>query len=219
MKLTANAISWIFQPLLMLTYMLILLLLVNPYLFGVNGVNDSRILILQVFITTFLLPGFAIFMMWRLKLIKTVEMRDKQDRTGPFIATGVFYLWTFRSALADSNIPTAFLIAILGATLGLFACFFVNIFFKISLHATGVGGFLGMVLITMWLYSYGSFTVNLPIVGSSEISINLVLMLSLLMTGLVGTARLILHAHSPKEIYSGFAMGLLCQLIALKTLV
>ena len=219
MKLTANAISWIFQPLLMLTYMLILLLLVNPYLFGVNGVNDSRILILQVFITTFLLPGFAIFMMWRLKLIKTVEMRDKQDRTGPFIATGVFYLWTFRSALADSNIPTAFLIAILGATLGLFACFFVNIFFKISLHATGVGGFLGMVLITMWLYSYGSFTVNLPIVGSSEISINLVLMLSLLMTGLVGTARLILHAHSPKEIYTGFAMGLLCQLIALKTLV
>ena len=219
MKLTANAISWIFQPLLMLTYMLILLLLVNPYLFGVNGVNDSRILILQVFITTFLLPGFAIFMMWRLKLIKTVEMRDKQDRTGPFIATGVFYLWTFRSALADSNIPTAFLIAILGATLGLFACFFVNIYFKISLHATGVGGFLGMVLITMWLYSYGSFTVNLPIVGSSEISINLVLMLSLLMTGLVGTARLILHAHSPKEIYSGFAMGLLCQLIALKTLV
>ena len=219
MKLTANAISWIFQPLLMLTYMLILLLLVNPYLFGVNGVNDSRILILQVFITTFLLPGFAIFMMWRLKLIKTVEMRDKQDRTGPFIATGVFYLWTFRSALADSNIPTAFLIAILGATLGLFACFFVNIFFKISLHATGVGGFLGMVLITMWLYSYGSFTVNLPVVGSSEVSINLVLMLSLLMTGLVGTARLILHAHSPKEIYTGFAMGLLCQLIALKTLV
>lgn len=219
MKLTANAISWIFQPLLMLTYMLILLLLVNPYLFGVNGVNDSRILILQVFITTFLLPGFAIFMMWRLKLIKTVEMRDKQDRTGPFIATGVFYLWTFRSALADSNIPTAFLIAILGATLGLFACFFVNIFFKISLHATGVGGFLGMVLITMWLYSYGSFTVNLPIVGSSEISINLVLMLSLLMAGLVGTARLILHAHSPKEIYTGFAMGLLCQLIALKILV
>ena len=219
MKLTANAISWIFQPLLMLTYMLILLLLVNPYLFGVNGVNDSRILILQVFITTFLLPGFAIFMMWRLKLIKTVEMRDKQDRTGPFIATGVFYLWTFRSALADSNIPTAFLIAILGATLGLFACFFVNIFFKISLHATGVGGFLVMVLITMWLYSYGSFTVNLPIVGSSEISINLVLMLSLLITGLVGTARLILHAHSPKEIYTGFAMGLLCQLIALKILV
>ena len=157
-------------------------------------------------------------MMWRLKLISSIQMRDKQDRTGPFIATGIFYLWVLRSVMADSNIPTAFLIAVLGTTIGLFACFIINIFFKVSLHAVGMGGLVGMVLIMMWLYSYGSFTLNLPFVGTSEISINFILILSLIVAGLVGTSRLLLNAHTPKELYIGFAIGILCQFISLKIL-
>lgn len=220
MRYAAQIISVIFHPLLVLTYMLILLLLVNPYLFGVNNLSDKESLkfVITVFFTSFLIPSFAIFMMWRLKLISSIQMRDKQDRTGPFIATGIFYLWVLRSVMADSNIPTAFLIAVLGTTIGLFACFIINIFFKVSLHAVGMGGLVGMVLIMMWLYSYGSFTLNLPFVGTSEISINFVLMLSLIVAGLVGTSRLLLNAHTPRELYTGFAIGILCQFISLKIL-
>ena len=125
MRYAAQIISVIFHPLLVLTYMLVLLLLVNPYLFGVNNLSDKESLkfVITVFFTSFLIPAFAIFMMWRLKLISSIQMRDKQDRTGPFIATGIFYLWVLRSVMADSNIPTAFLIAVLGTTIGLFACF------------------------------------------------------------------------------------------------
>jgi membrane-associated phospholipid phosphatase len=219
MRLTAQIISVIFHPLLILTYMLILLLLVNPYLFGVNSVKESGAFILRVFFTTSFLPAFAIFLMLKLGFIHTLEMRDKQERIAPFIATGVFYLWVFRSVLEDSNIPTAFLIAVLGTTIGLFICFLISLFFKISLHATGMGGLMGMVLIIMWLYSHGSFTVNLPVWGWSEVSINLLLMVCIILAGLVGTARLLLKAHTPREIYSGFIIGLFCQYIALKILV
>lgn len=221
MRLTAKIISVVFHPLLVLTYMLILLLIVNPYLFGVNSVSDkgSIRLILTVLFSTFLIPAFAIFMMRRLKLISSIEMTDKQDRIGPFIATGVFYLWVFRSVLEDSNIPTAFLIAVLGTTMGLFICFLINLFFKISLHAAGMGGLIGMVLIIMWLYSYGSFTLHIPFIGASEISINFILILCLLLAGVVGSSRLFLRAHTPIELYAGFALGLICQYIALKILV
>ena len=221
MRLSAKIISVIFHPLLVLTYMLLLLLIVNPYLFGVNSVGDkgSVKLILTVFFSTFLIPAFAIFMMWRLKLISSLHMSDKQDRIGPFIATGVFYLWVFRSVMEDSNIPTAFIIAVLGTTMGLFICFLINLFFKISLHATGMGGLIGMVLIIMWLYSYGSFTLHLPFIGASEISINFVLILCILLAGIVGSSRLFLRVHTPRELYAGFALGLACQYMALKLLV
>ncbi len=221
MRLSAQIISIVFHPLIVLTYMLIMLLLVNPYLFGVNNLSDKESLkfVITVFFTSFLIPAFAIFMMWRLKLIGSLEMRDKQDRIGPFIVTGVFYLWVLRSVMADSNIPTAFLIAVLGTTIGLFASFVINIFFKISIHAVSMGGLVGMVLIVMWLYSYGSFALNVPFVGTSEISINLLLILSIVIAGLVGSSRLFLKAHTPLELYAGFAIGLLCQFISLKILV
>lgn len=220
MRKAAQIVSIIFHPMLILTYMLILLLMVNPYLFGVNSVGDKESIkfILTVFFSTFLIPGFAIFLMWRLNLISSLEMRDKQDRIIPFIATGVFYLWVLRSVFADPNIPTAFLIAALGTTIGLFACFIINLFFKISLHAVGMGGLVGMILIIMWLYSYGSFTLNIPLIGMCEISINLVLMLSILIAGLVGSSRLFLHAHTSKELYLGFILGALAQLVSLKFL-
>ncbi len=221
MRLAAQVISIVFHPLIVLTYMLIMLLLVNPYLFGVNNLSDKESLkfVITVFFTSFLIPAFAIFMMWRLKLISSLEMRDKQDRIGPFIVTGVFYLWVLRSVMADSNIPTAFLIAVLGTTMGLFVSFIINIFFKISIHAVSMGGLVGMVLIVMWLYSYGSFTLNIAYIGTSEISINLILILSIIIAGLVGSSRLFLKAHTPIELYSGFVIGLLCQFISLKILV
>lgn len=221
MKIAAQFLSVIAHPLLMLTYMLLLLLLVNPYLFGVNSISDleSKKLILSVFFTSFLLPAIAIFLMYKLELISSLDMRNKQDRIGPFIVTGIFYLWVFQNVLRNNDMPTAFLIAVLGATLGLFLCFLINLFFKISLHATGIGGFIGMVLITMWLYSYGTFEMWVPFLGSCSISLNLVLMLSLLIGGMIGSARLGLGAHSSKELYTGFALGFLCQFIALKILI
>jgi hypothetical protein len=219
LKISAQILSVVLHPLLMLTYMLGLLLIVNPYLFGINSASEGKLLVIRVFATTFILPAFAIFLMYRLGLVSSVNMTDKQERIGPFIATGVFYLWVFRSVLNDSNMPTAFLIAALGTTIGLFACFLINLFFKISLHATGAGGFVGMVLITMWLYSYGAFSVWLPFAGVCHISINLILMVSVLLAGAVGSARLLLGAHTSKELYAGFVLGLLAQFVALQVFV
>jgi hypothetical protein len=219
LRFTAKFISVVFHPLLMLTYMLVLLLLVNPYLFGVNSLSEHKPLILKVFIATFFLPAFSAFLMQRIGFVTSLEMPDRSERTGPFIATGIFYLWVFRSVLNDTTVPTAFLVAVLGATLVLFICFFINIFFKISIHSAAVGGFVGMVLITVWLFSYDTFSLKLPLIGWVQFSVNFLLLASLLIAGLVGTARLLLNAHTSKQVYLGFAVGLLCQFIALKILI
>ena len=219
LRMLARIISILFHPLLIVTYMLVLLLLINPYLFGVSRVGDqaSKLLILQVFLSTFFIPAFAVAMLRFMGMIESMEMKTRQERIGPYIITGIFYLWMFRNFLDNSQIPTAFTSFMLGATIGLFLAFFINIFTKISAHAVGMGGLLGMVVITLLLFSYDTFSMNLPF-GAFEVSMSAVLAIAVLLAGLVGTARLLLQAHEPMDLYGGYLVGFSAQFIALRIL-
>ena len=199
--------------------MLVLLMLVNPYLFGVNNIGDqsSKLLILQIFLSTFFIPGVAVAMLRFTGMIRSFQMESKQERIGPYVITGILYLWMFRNFLDNSQIPTAFTSFMLGATIGLFLAFFINIFTKISAHAVGMGGLLGMVVITLLLFSYDTFSMNLPF-GVFEVSMSAVLAIAVLLAGLVGTARLLLQAHEPMDLYGGYLVGFSAQFIALRIL-
>ncbi len=219
LRILARIISVIFHPLLIVTYMLVLLLLVNPYLFGVSRIGEhaSKLLILQVFLSTFFIPAFAVAMLRFMGMIDSMEMKTRHERIGPYLITGIFYLWMFRNFLDNTQVPTAFTSFMLGATIGLFIAFFINIFSKISAHAVGMGGLLGMVAITLLLFSYDTFTVNAPF-GALEVSMSAVLIATVLLAGLVGTARLLLQAHEPMDLYGGYIVGFAAQFIALRIL-
>ena len=220
LRFFAQFVSVIFHPLLMLTYMLILLLLVNPYLFGVNNINDqlSRVLILRIFLSTFFIPALSVVMLRFLGMVESIELKDKQERIGPYIITGIFYMWMFRNFLSNSLIPTAYTSFVLGATIALFLAFFINIFSKISAHAVGMGGLLGMVVLTMLEFSHHFFSINFGPLGSLQLSLTIVLLLAILASGLVGTARLLLQAHHPQDLYGGFIVGFFAQFIAYRFL-
>lgn len=218
LKPLAQVVSILFHPLLIVTYMLVLLLLINPYLFGVYSIGDkfSKLLILQVFLSTFFIPGFAVAMLRFTGLINSLEMKTKQERIGPYVITGMFYIWMFRNFLGNAQVPAAFSAFLLGAAIGLFIAFFINIFSKISAHAVGMGGLLAMVVITLLLFSHDTFLVNLGSGGTYEVSMYWVLMLTVLLAGLVGTCRLILQAHEPTDLYGGYLVGFVSQFIALR---
>ena len=71
-----------------------------------------------------------------------------------------------------------------------------NIFYKISMHAIGCGGMLGIFIIIM---------------NSNSMLMTWPLSLALIITGLVCTSRLIVSDHTQKEIYMGLLVGLVCQ--------
>jgi len=81
-----------------------------------------------------------------------------------------------------------------------------------------MGGLVGMVLITMWLFSYDSFAFEAGNFGTLQISMSLVLMTVIVLAGLVGTARMALGAHTPAELYGGYLVGFITQFIALRFL-
>jgi hypothetical protein len=70
---------------------------------------------------------------------------------------------------------------------------------KISMHAIGMGGLLGIFLMIMF---QGSMLMTWPIA------------LALFITGLVCTSRMMVSNHTSKEIYAGLLLGLACQFVA-----
>ena len=220
LKTFAKIVSVVFHPLLIVTYMLTLILLINPYLFGVRDITEKRatIFLLGILLSTFFLPLFATLMLKFLGMAKSLELADREERYVPYIITGAFYLWIVVNFFNNSDIPKPYTVFILGATIALFLSFFINLFSKISAHAVGMGGLLAMVVITFLLFSYGSFSIPLPGTGALRISMNALLLLVILLTGLVGTCRLILKAHDPFDVYGGYIVGFSSQFIALRIL-
>jgi hypothetical protein len=212
----AWTVSIIMHPLLMLTYMLMLMLVANPYLFGFSDLQ-KQVSVMSMFFVSFLLPSIAILLLKLLGFVETVDLRDRQDRTIPFIVCGIFYLWVYLSVIRDTNMPLAISIFTMGVLISLAVAFVINLYFKISLHAIGSAGFVGMIAIAMWMFTGNTFDVQCC--GSTwAISMNLVFIISILLAGLTGWARLYQNAHTPQELYSGYALGLLGQFIALKIL-
>ncbi len=208
-------LSLIGHPLLVLTLGLALLLATNPFAFGVHDFADpkARVLMLTVFITTFVLPGVGVAVMKPLGLIQSLEMQDRQERTGPYILTGVFYLWVFKSLLSDVQVPGLFSVFALGTTIGLFVAFFANIFTKISAHALGMGGLVALVM--LMCFRWGGTGLSISAFGHTlMLSTTALLVLVVLFAGAVGMARLRLGAHEPVDVYQGYAAGFAAVLVA-----
>jgi hypothetical protein len=89
--------------------------------------------------------------------------------------------------------------------------FVINVLDKISLHTVGMGGLVGMLTITM-----GLFGANGIAIGGVTVGLGLMLLAGVLLAGMVGTARLALGAHDSVQVYSGYIVGFVAQLVALK---
>ena len=215
-----KSLSWglsvIFHPLLVPSYMLFLLLLINPYLFGVSSVRDepARLILLLVFLYTFFIPAVTVMVMYFLGMIKNINAPDREERIGPYLVTGMLYLWVYYNFYKTGQLPPAYVSFLLGVVIALFISFFINIFSKISIHTVGMGGLLAMTVISFGWFSYGSFDLPVRDMGVVTISMYNLILTVIVLAGLVGTARLILKAHESSDVYGGYLVGFIAQFIA-----
>ena len=218
MQFFYRLISIIFHPLLILSYALMFLLLINPYVFSVQDYKAKALILFSIIMLSVVFPALSIFMMRGLGLIKSLEMKDKKERIVPLIITGIFYLWLFVNIKNNTLVPLAFKIFVLGATVSLFLAFFINNFSKISLHTVGMGGLFAIVFIIRYNFSYESFIIDSRSLGIYEIHFNFIVLIIIVISGLVGTARLALKAHNIKDVYAGYMVGLVGQILSYRLL-
>jgi hypothetical protein len=153
------------------------------------------IITLMVFSFSFLLPVINIFILYKLKRIRSFTLKDQEERTFPYILTACFYFGLFYLFL-DLNIWPEIKILVFGAGLAILLTAFINRHYKISAHMVGVGGLLGSLLIISFVFKLNT----IPVIA-----------FLFLLSGLIASSRLYLKAHSRDEIYSGFALGMFTQ--------
>lgn len=199
-KALAHVVSYVFHPLFIPAYVTAFLVFVDPYTFA--GLSDKYRLfrLISVFFNTALIPGFAVFLMWRLGLIQSMLLRTQKERIIPYAAAMIFYFWAWYVFYKQKENPQPFIDFLLGSFLGVCAAWFLNIVNKVSMHAIGVGG-LAMFFL---LHAFGQHDVT-----------GIYFSYAIIIAGVVCTARLIVSDHSLAEVYLGLIAGALCQVIAL----
>lgn len=196
-RFVAHLISALFHPLFIPLYVVGFFLYLHPSYFSGFGRYEKASLLYATLLNTVFFPLLSVLLMKGLGFIRSVFLQTRRDRIAPYLAAMIFYFWAawvyfkFEPSLAPV-FPTFMTGIMITTVVGLLS----NIYFKISMHAMGVGGMLGIFLIVM---------------KSNTILMTWPLCLALLITGLVCTSRLIISDHSTREIYWGLVAGLLCQ--------
>lgn len=197
----------------MMSYVLLILLKYNPYLFGMPKSGLDLLLISVVMLSVFF-PLVAIAMMKQLDMIDSFQMETRKERIGPLIATGIFYLWLYLNIKDNTGVSEAFSFFVLGTVIALFTAFFINNFSKISLHAVGMGGLVTGIFLIRQYFTYDAANFSLGSLGVFSVHINVILLAVILLCGLVASSRLLLKAHKSQDITGGLIVGVIAQLIA-----
>jgi membrane-associated phospholipid phosphatase len=189
------------------TYLFGLLFLFAPGLLGIQTLSTSAqgSLLLLLFMNTFLAPALLIYYFYRLGVVKSLHLDTLRDRRLPYLTTVLIYAmatylfgWQFQpiSALAPN------IAVVLGSiTFSMAVVALVSLRWKISAHATGMGGCLGAI--ACLFLRFGDNTLFYP------------LLLGILLTGWLLSARLHLNAHTPTQVGAGLLLGLVVSSAAI----
>lgn len=197
MNVLARIISYVFHPLLMGTYLfLIMALLLPAALYPINA--DSQLKFVGIyFVMSFLLPALMISMMKMFGSVKSLTMENRQERVFPFFMILVLYatftyMLTYQNKFGLEHNIFRFILIIDALVL---ISFLITLFYKVSVHAIGIAGLAGILL---------------PLNQQSDNQLLFWTTIGVVvLAGVVMSARLQLHAHTPRQILVGGLAGLL----------
>lgn len=196
----AKFFSYVFHPLFIPLYVGYYLVFIHQgYFAGYNEKSKLWILI-RIALNMVFFPAITVLLLKQVGFIESMFLKKQRDRIIPYMAAGIFFFWmylVFRNQPEIPQILTSFTFGVfLASSVGLIA----NIYFKISMHAMGCGGMLGLMLVVLKTNPFSPFT--LPLI------------IAIFITGIVCTSRLIVSDHTQRDIYIGLFWGFACQFIA-----
>jgi len=210
----AKLLSILLHPLLMPTILFALLFYVSPTVIeGLSVLNNQTLigaisikstLLLLLFIHTFLMPAISIYFLYRLKVVKSLEMNELEDRRIPYLLTVVIYVAiTAFFSLNDNwgHLPEISLI-LASITFSLSMVALISLFWKISAHAVGISGTVGAMIGIA--------------IRFEESHLFYPILLLIVLMGFLISARLHLNAHTPLQVLAGTLLGLTISLLAVQ---
>ncbi len=194
----AHLFSYIFHPLFIPLYVTFFLAFIHPGYFSGFSLMGKKKLLLLIALNAVAFPAITVLLLKGLGFIDSLFLKTQKDRIIPYIASMTFFFWTQYVLREQSYVPRILVAFMFGVFISSSAALIANIYYKISMHAIGMGGLVGLFLVIM---QQNTLLMTWP------------LSLAILLAGLVCTSRMIVSDHRPKEIYAGLMVGLVCQFV------
>jgi membrane-associated phospholipid phosphatase len=194
--------SWIFLPLLMPTYGLLLTLYIPSQQFNLDKDSlyllnpDLKKQLLYLFFTfSALAPGISFFALHKRQIISTIDMENQRERNIPLIimlayCLVLYLMFVFKAP--DNVLPKYFYALPLSGALVTGTFMFINRWIKISMHAGGAGILVGYLMAFAKQQMHFEFWIIIAAVVAS---------------GLTIASRLYLNKHRPIEVYTGWTLA------------
>ena len=191
--------SYLFHPVFIPVYASLFLIYIHPSAFAGFSEQEKKQTVLIILLNLAFFPLISVLLLRAVGFIDSVYLRSQKDRIIPYIASGIFYFWTYTVFRQQPQYPLLLTSFVLGIFLASSAALIANIYLKISMHAIAMGGWLGFFLI---ISNTQTMLMTWPIA------------VVLLLTGLVSSARLLTNSHKPNEVYAGILVGIVTQVVA-----
>lgn len=185
-----NILSFIFHPALMPVVGTLFILFYSGLYITMLPIEIKRVILLIVGLCTLIMP-LILLLFYRLqKWITNFYISERRERIIPLALTALFYYIAYRLL---HNLHTPFIIQkfVLAAAIAVFLTSVISLSWKISIHGVGIGGLTGMLA-------------SLTLISPALLPVMLV---AILLSGVVGYARIRLNAHTPAQYYAGTLLG------------
>lgn len=195
MKKFINLFSYLFHPLFVGFYGVLFFFLFESKWFQTQ---EIYFYLLQVVILTVLIPITIFYLLLSLGKITSFQIATINERKFPLIVNCLLFSVLIKTSLTITSMPPLFFY-FLGAILASLICF-LGLFFnkKVSLHSVGIT-------------SMTTFVIGLSL--HLQINIIATICFLILSIGLVFTSRILMKAHNYSELWAGFFVGLITQIV------
>ena len=192
----ANTLSWVLHPFLLPVYLMALLLTMTT--FALYSANVKFYFMWVVALYAIIIPFLTLGILRSLGRISDFRVDDRRERLLPLLIGTVCYVLC---ALTFAKIPSAIFLRkfMVAAACCEAMCFVVSLRWKISLHLTGMGAIVAL-LVVMNVVGVGNMLIPLSV--------------AILCAGALASARLYLGCHNPRQIAAGFFGGFCVSLLA-----
>lgn len=204
----SKIISWVFMPLFLPMLALITVLFIpsnNPFCFNQECLymlpEPAKWALIYMFsIFLVLAPGLSFIIMYRWNMIDTIEMDNREERNLPIIVMFLYSLVLYLAIvwMSPEGMPRFIISFPLSGVLVTASFYAMNKWKKVSIHAAAAGIATGLVLAYTLSHTY------YPIYP---------LIIFIMISGIVMSARLYLDKHTIDEVGIGWLTGLFITFI------
>lgn len=159
-------------------------------------ISYRLMILVMVYAFTVLIPRFGINIFRVLNKWTHWQLSHREHRHMPYLLTVLSYAVCLY-IMTSMNVVMFIRGVVMAALVSQLICALINVWWKVSTHMVGMGGLVGSLIAFSLLFFYNPVWPTCFLV---------------LLSGALGSSRIILRQHTLEQVLAGFGIGFVCSM-------